>query len=114
MYALGFTLYFALSLVQAAAIVSGLALWLGVGTVSAAPVGLLLGFVPLAGTAVAVAGAVDGWAWPLEGALAAFIGPLVLMLLIAFHAGWKQAGEGLARETFHPLKSILNRPSSSR
>ena len=114
MYAFGFALYLALSLTQAAAIVSGLHIWLGIGTVSAAPVGIVLGFVPLAGTAVAVVGAVDGWAWPLGPTLAVFIAPLALTLVIAFHAGWRRADQEHAGPAAHATAPVLNRSSSSR
>jgi hypothetical protein len=113
-YGFGFALYLALSLTQAAALVAGLEIWLGIGKVSAAPVGIVLGFVPLAGTAVAVVGAIDGWAWPLGPTLAAFVAPLALTLVIAFHAGWRRGDQGSAGGGHHAPAPALNRSSSSR
>lgn len=113
-YGFGFALYLALSLAQAAAIVSGLEIWLGIGTVSAAPVGLVLGFVPLAGTAVAVVGAMDGWAWPLGPTIAGFVAPLALTLVITFHAGWKRPDQADADAPPHAAAPAVNRSSSSR
>ena len=85
MRALAVFLYFALGLLQLAAILAGLQDWLGLHWLIALLGALLCAYIPLLGTILGMAGAVTAWAWPWSLALALFFGPF--MLLLAFVAG---------------------------
>ena len=78
-FALG---YFLLGLVQFLAVITGLQVF-GVHWLLSAFIALFVAYTPIIGTAAGVYGAMYGWNWELLPALALFLGPLVVALVIA-------------------------------
>jgi len=74
--------YLALGAVQFFAIISGVQA-LGVHWVLSGLLALFLAYMPIVGTAAGVYGAVTAWGWSLTHALALFVGPLVVAMILA-------------------------------
>jgi hypothetical protein len=71
--------YVALGSAQATAIAAGLEEW-RIGSWRAWPLALLLAYLPVVGSAVAVQGATMGWGWSRRTGLMRFFGPLFAIL----------------------------------
>lgn len=75
--------YLALSLIQWWAVVAGIEHLLGTGWFVSGVISLLATFVPFAGSAAAIYGAVTAWDWSFWLAAAVFIGPFVALFGLA-------------------------------
>ena len=84
---IGFALYLGLGLFQLFAIMDGLEEWIGLHSIIAGPVALVLAYFPIVGTVVGMFGAVTAWGWSWLEAVSLFVGPLVLFVVIAIVAG---------------------------
>ena len=78
---------FILGIFQIAASVAGLEVWLGLPWLIALPLGLLLVYtLPLAGSLIGMCGAVAAWHWSWFAAAGLFLGPFIVMMLVAMSA----------------------------
>lgn len=87
MQVLGPIVLIGLGLLQIAATISGLELWLGIPSILAVFLALPFAWMPLLGTAVGAYGAVSawGWSWAMAGAL--FFGPFLVALVAILVSG---------------------------
>jgi hypothetical protein len=77
---IGAVVFFGMGLLQLAAIQAGLTGWLGLHWIIAIPVSLFLAYVPVVGTVLGCAGAINVWHWDVLWALLLFFGGLALAL----------------------------------
>ncbi len=84
---IGYLLYLGLGLFQVFAIMDGLNGWIGLYWIIAVPVALVLAYIPIVGTVIGMFGAVTVWGWSWLEAVSLFVGPLVLVVVIAIVAG---------------------------
>src|SRR5919199_1620725 len=97
------TAYLGIGLLQLAAAMDGLADWLGLHWTIAAPVALILSYIPLLGSAVGVLGAVQAWGWSWVWASLLFCWPVVI-LGVAMLGFVRRAAEGMnSAQTWPPL-----------
>lgn len=81
-------IYLGLGIMQIIATVDGVSYFTGLNRLLCWVLSIFVGWIPLLGTITGVYGAVKAWGWSLTGALALFVGPLVvIMLLTALVAG---------------------------
>lgn len=80
--------YLVLSIFQFFAIIAGFDVWLGLGSFISTILALFLAGIPLLGTLVGMFGAVQGWGWTWLDAGLLFIGPALVILLLAGAATW--------------------------
>jgi hypothetical protein len=86
-----FLLYFSLGILQFAATLAGLEEWLGLHWLIAAPISLIVSYIPLAGTIVGMFGAVTAWQWSWLQAGALFFGPLMVIIVLSLAFGGIEA-----------------------
>lgn len=77
---LGSLVFFAISIIQIAAIIGAFHLWLGWNAVLSVILALVLTWFPLIGAVLGVLGAVHAWHWEWWQAILLFAWPVVLML----------------------------------
>ena len=75
--------YLAAGFVQIFAIVAGIKVWLGWGTVASFIGAIFTTYIPFAGQGLGIYGAVIGWDWPLIQAILFFGGPFLFLILIS-------------------------------
>ena len=90
----GSLLYGILIVIQFFAIWDGAEVWWGFNIVLAAIVGLLLAWIPVVGSAIALWAALDIWRWDWWWAVALFVGPWIAILLIAMIRGRRVGPKG--------------------
>jgi hypothetical protein len=69
---------------QLFAIMSGLADWIGLHWIIAAPLSFFIANIPLLGTVIGMFGAVEAWNWSGTQAFALFFVPFVAIAALAF------------------------------
>lgn len=79
--------YFCLGIIQFVAMFAGLTDWIGLHWLIAGPVSLFIAYIPLVGTVLGIMGAMTAWSWPLLHALALFLGPFVVIAVLALASG---------------------------
>jgi len=77
-------LFFALGFLQFFAFIAGLQEAMDVGVFGAVVISLLVSFIPFIGTVAGIYGAIEGWGWETLPAVALFVGPFAVILLISF------------------------------
>lgn len=87
MQALIYIAYLILGLFQLAAVMAGLEDWMGLHWIIAAPLALFIAYIPLVGTIVGMFGAVTAWHWSWLQAGVLFLGPFVVIAVMAMGAG---------------------------
>jgi hypothetical protein len=80
--AVGVVLYFALGFVQLLAIIAGVQNWLGVHWLLSGFVAFFLAYIPIVGTVLGILGAMSAWGLSLWSALAIFLLPYLIGLVI--------------------------------
>jgi hypothetical protein len=75
--------FFVMGLVQLAAIMGGLKIWIGLSGFLGFVVAGFLAYFPLVGSVLGMYGAVTLWGWSWLGAAALFLWPLALGLAVA-------------------------------
>jgi hypothetical protein len=75
--------YLAAGFVQIFAIVAGIKVWLGWGTVASFIGAIFTTYIPFAGQGLGIYGAVIGWDWPLIQAILLFGGPFLFLVLVS-------------------------------
>ena len=78
--------YACIGLVQLVAILDGIQAWLDMHLVFAAPLAVILSYIPLVGSVLAIVSVVLVWEWHWLGAVALFGSPYIVMLLAFFIA----------------------------
>jgi hypothetical protein len=74
--------YMVVGFVQIFAIVAGIKVWLGWGTVASFIGAIVTTYIPFAGQGLGIYGAVVGWDWPLIQAILLFGGPLLIVVVV--------------------------------
>lgn len=75
--------YFLLGIFQFFALWSGIEVWLGIGSFFAGLMAFCIAGVPIVGTALGMYGAVEAWGWSWVQAGGLFLGPLLVIVVIA-------------------------------
>lgn len=74
--------YFCLGVLQLFATVDGIALALGVHGIFAWFIAIFVAYMPLIGTGAGIYGAIEAWGWDTWTALALFLGPYAVYLVL--------------------------------
>lgn len=78
--ALAFIAYFGIGLVQLAAIVHGVQIWLGLPWLLAALLSAIVVYIPILGTIAGIKGATTAWGWRLMPTIVFFCAPYVIYM----------------------------------
>ena len=84
--ALGPVIFVGLGILQIAATIAGVQIWLGLSTFLAVILAMFFAWMPLVGTAVGMYGAVTAWGWSWAMAGGVFFGPMALGMVITLLA----------------------------
>jgi len=80
LFTIGYIVYFAMGLVQIAAIVAGFEAWWGWNGFFAILGSIFVAYIPVLGTIVGIMGAIKGWNWSPIQAILLFCWPLVIYI----------------------------------
>lgn len=75
--------YFILGMFQFAAIMAGLQDWTDLSWSIAVPLAVFIAYMPLVGTVVGMFAAVTAWHWSWLSAAVMFIGPVLIIIMLA-------------------------------
>ncbi|QPT15237.1 hypothetical protein I6G37_09975 [Serratia rubidaea] len=87
MQAIGFIIYMGIGLVQLAAVMAGLETWWGLNSIIAFILAAIIAYIPLLGTVVGMAGAMQAWHWEWWQAGGLFFGALIFTFALGGISG---------------------------
>lgn len=82
MQAIGFIIYMGIGLVQLMAVMAGIHVWWGFGGFFSFIIAAIVSYIPLLGTILGIAGAMQAWHWEWWQAAGLFFGGLLLVIVL--------------------------------